>query len=117
MWGQDWGPEFSAEEARRELQIIRDDLHCNAVRICGQDPGRLIAAGGHALDCGLPVWLAPELWDHSPSDTVGYIAKAAEAGGGVHRYPPGHGGFGVGSGGEVVRWGSAHGGPGVHGEA
>jgi hypothetical protein len=58
MWGQDWRPEFSAEEARRELQIIRDDLHCNAVRICGQDPGRLMAAGGHALDCGLQVWLS-----------------------------------------------------------
>jgi hypothetical protein len=24
MWGQDWRPEFSPEEARRELQIIRD---------------------------------------------------------------------------------------------
>ena len=88
MWGQDWRPEFSAEEARRELQIIRDDLHCNAVRICGQDPGRLIAAGGHALDCGLQVWLSPELWDHSPSDTVGYIAKAADAAEELHRHRP-----------------------------
>jgi hypothetical protein len=34
MWGQNWRPEFSLEEARRELQIIRDDLHCNAVRHC-----------------------------------------------------------------------------------
>jgi hypothetical protein len=47
MWGQDWRPEFSPEEARRELQIIRGDLHCNAVRICGQDVGRLLAAGRH----------------------------------------------------------------------
>jgi len=53
--GQDWRPEFSAEEARRELQIVRNDRHCNAVRIGGQDLGRLMAAGGHALDCGLQV--------------------------------------------------------------
>ncbi len=38
MWGQDWRPQFSPHEARRELKIIRDDLRCNAVRICGQDP-------------------------------------------------------------------------------
>lgn len=97
MWGQDWRPEFSAEEARRELQIIRDDLHCYAVRICGQDPGRLIAAGGHALDCGLQVWLSPELWDHSPGDTAGYIAKAAEAAEELHRHRPGQVVFSVGS--------------------
>lgn len=97
MWGQDWRPEFSAEEARRELQIIRDDLHCNAVRICGQDLGRLIAAGGHALDCGLQVWLSPELWDHSPSDTVGYIAEAADAAEELHRHRPGQVVFSVGS--------------------
>jgi len=80
MWGQDWRPEFSPEEARRELQIIRDDLRCHAVRICGQDLGRLMAAGRHALDCGLQVWLSPELWDHSPGETLGCIAKAAGPG-------------------------------------
>ena len=31
MGGQDWRPEFSPEEARRELQIIKNDLHCDAV--------------------------------------------------------------------------------------
>ena len=70
MRGQDWRPEFSPEEARRELPIIRDDLHCNAVRICGQDLGRLMAAGGPALDCGLQVWLSPELWDRSRLGTT-----------------------------------------------
>ena len=34
MWGQDWRPEFSPGEVRRELEIIKSDLHCNAVRIC-----------------------------------------------------------------------------------
>jgi len=97
MWGQDWRPEFSPDEALSELQIIRDGLHCNAVRICGQDLGRLVAAGGHALDCGLQVWLSPELWDHSPGDTIGYIAKAAEAAEELHRHRPGQVVFSVGS--------------------
>jgi hypothetical protein len=97
MWGHDWRPEFSPEEARHELQIIRDDLHCNAVRICGQDPGRVMAAGRHALDCGLQVWLSPELWDHSPSDTLDYIGTAAEAAEELHRHRPGQVVFSVGS--------------------
>jgi len=97
MWGQDWRPQLSPEEARRELQIIRDDLHCNAVRICGQDLGRLMAAGGHALDCGLQVRLSPELRDHSPGDTAGYIAKAADAAEELHRHRPGQVVFSVGS--------------------
>jgi hypothetical protein len=95
--GQDWRPEFSPEEARRELQIFRDGLHCNAVRICGQDPGRVMAAGGHALDCGLQVWLSPELWEHSPSDTLGYIAAAAEAAQDLNRHRSGQVVFSVGS--------------------
>jgi len=97
MWGQDWRPEFSPEEARRELQIIRYDLHCNAVRICGQDLGRLMIAGRHALDAGLEVWLSPELWDRSPSDTLGYIAEAAGAAEELRRYRPGQVVFSVGS--------------------
>jgi hypothetical protein len=97
MWGQDWRPEFSPDEARRELQIIRDDLHCNAVRICGQDPGRLIAAAEHALGCGLEVWLSPELWDRSPGETLGYIAEAAAAAAELHRHRPGRVVFSVGS--------------------
>ena len=97
MWGQDWRPEFSPEDARRELQITRDDLHCNAVRICGQDPARLMAAGELALDSGLEVWLSPELWDHSADQTLDYVATVAAAAEELHRHRPGHVVFSVGS--------------------
>jgi hypothetical protein len=50
MWGQNWRPDFSAAAARRELAIIRDDLHCDAVRICGEDLDRLTMAGEQALE-------------------------------------------------------------------
>ena len=38
---------------RRELAIIRDDLHCNAVQITGGDPGRLESAAAAAAELGL----------------------------------------------------------------
>ncbi len=97
LWDQDWRPQFSAAEARRELAIIRDDLHCNAVRICGQDVERLIAAGEAALDLGLEVWLSPELWDRSPEETLGYLAGAAERAEELRRARPGRVVLSVGS--------------------
>jgi hypothetical protein len=97
MWGQNWRPEFSAAETHRELEIIRTCLHCNAVRICGQDLDRLVTAAKDALDQGLEVWLSPELWDHSPEDTLDYIAAAAERAAELHQRRPGQVVFSVGS--------------------
>ncbi len=31
---RNWRPVFDPTIVRRELEIIRHDLHCNAVRIC-----------------------------------------------------------------------------------
>ncbi|WP_322770356.1 hypothetical protein [Frankia sp. Cr1] len=97
MWGQDWRPEFSAAEAHRELQIIKNDLNCNAVRICGQDIDRLMITGKDALDQGLEVWLSPELWDHNPEDTLTYIADAAERAQELEKLAPGQVVLSVGS--------------------
>jgi len=44
---------------RRELAIIRDDLHCNAVQIIGGDAGRLELAACYAAELGLEVWFSP----------------------------------------------------------
>ena len=44
---------------RRELAIIRDDLHCNAVQIIGGDPQRLELAAGVAAELGLEIWFSP----------------------------------------------------------
>jgi hypothetical protein len=72
-----WRPVFDPAEVRRELTIIRDDLHCNAVRICGRDLERLTVASAEALELGLEVWFSPELWDRSSDDTLAYVADAA----------------------------------------
>jgi hypothetical protein len=77
--GQNQRPDFDERTVRRELQIIRQELHCTAVRICGQDTGRLVTAAEIALETGLEVWLSPELWDHEPAETLAYLASAATA--------------------------------------
>jgi len=71
---------FDPAMTRRELQIIRDDLHCNAVRFQGTDIGRLTTAAADALKLGgLQVWLSPELFKKSREATIAYLAKAAAA--------------------------------------
>ena len=97
LMGQNWRPMLDGHEVRRELEIIRNDLHCNAVRICGQDLGRLVAAGEEALEQGLEVWISPELWDHSPTDTLDYVAEAAKRAEELRRHWPGKVVFSVGS--------------------
>lgn len=50
---------FDLDEVERELRIIRDDLHCTAVRVIGGDPERLERAATVAGDLGLEVWFSP----------------------------------------------------------
>lgn len=73
-----WRPVFDPVVVRRELQIIRDDLHCNAVKICGRDIDRLTLAAEAALELDLEVWFSPELWDSDPDDTLAHVVAAAE---------------------------------------
>jgi len=41
------------------MQIIHDDLHCNAVRVTGGYPERLEMAATYAAAAGLAVWFCP----------------------------------------------------------
>ena len=50
---------FVPEVVRHEMRIIRDDLHCTAVRITGGDPDRLELAAACAAEAGLEVWFCP----------------------------------------------------------
>ena len=75
--GQNWRPELSVSERHRELEIIGRDLHCNAVKIHGQDISTLLATAEDALSLGLEAWLAPEMWDRTADETLGYVIAAA----------------------------------------
>lgn len=63
---------------RRELEIIRDDLHANAVRIVGSDVRRLTAVAEIALGLGLEVWFSPTFFEYSPEETAARLVAAAE---------------------------------------
>jgi hypothetical protein len=78
LMGGNWRPKFDEHAVHRELGIIKNDLHCNAVRIVGLDVDRLMTASEDALTQGLEVWLSPELWDRSQDETVEYVAEAAK---------------------------------------
>jgi hypothetical protein len=64
--------------AERELQIARDDLHCNAVRLGGSYPGRLVRVAERALALGLEVWLSPALLGCPPDETLRSLVTVAE---------------------------------------
>jgi len=74
-----WRPKFDVKVVHRELEIIKNDLHCNAVRIFGLNMERLMIATEDALKQGLEVWLSPQLWDKSQEKTLKYITETATA--------------------------------------
>ena len=97
MSGESWRPKFDSKIVHRELEIIKKDLHCNAVRICGLDTERLMTASEDALSQGLEVWLSPEMWDKDQEETIKYIARTAERAESLHHRWPGKLVFSVGS--------------------
>jgi hypothetical protein len=78
MLGSQWRPKFDPKQVHCELEVIKNDLHCNSVRICGLDLKRLEIAAEDALNQGLEVWLSPEMWDRSQEETLTYLKDAAE---------------------------------------
>ena len=50
---------FDPDTVRRDLRVIRDELHCDAVRITGGIQDRLEVAAELAAGAGLEVWYCP----------------------------------------------------------
>jgi hypothetical protein len=69
---------FEPEVVRRELAIIRDDLHCNAVQVIGGDPERLELAAGYAAELGLEVWFSPYPLELTTDEILSLFADCAE---------------------------------------
>ncbi|MGW2174703.1 hypothetical protein ACWC1C_29665 [Streptomyces sp. NPDC001705] len=69
---------FDPAVVRRELAIIRDDLHCNAVQIIGGDPDRLELAAGAAAELGLEVWFSPYPLELDPEPILTLFRDCAE---------------------------------------
>ncbi|HEX2912010.1 MAG TPA: hypothetical protein VH186_14475 [Chloroflexia bacterium] len=73
-------PGFDPAIVRRELEIIRDDLHCNAVRLTGGDIHNLETAAGIAAELGLEVWLSPFTCDLNEEEMLALLADCARIG-------------------------------------
>jgi hypothetical protein len=69
---------FDPEIVRRDMRIIRDDLHCTGVRITGGDPNRLEIAARHAADVGLEVWFCPFTNGLTQDELIELLGDCAE---------------------------------------
>ncbi|MCF2127094.1 hypothetical protein L1I79_11710 [Strepomyces sp. STD 3.1] len=78
MDGQVSHEHFDPGVVRRELAIIRDELHCNAVQIIGGDPDRLELAAGAAADLGLEIWFSPYPLELDPEQILTLLRDCAE---------------------------------------
>jgi hypothetical protein len=89
--------DLDLSSVRRELAIIRDDLHANAVRVGGSDVARMIATSEIALSLGLEVWLSPAFYGYQPSETTTLLVAAARAVSTLEKANPGRVVFVAGS--------------------
>ncbi|MFD7431672.1 hypothetical protein ACFV6Z_32150 [Streptomyces sp. NPDC059818] len=69
---------FDPATVERELRIIRDDLHCDAVRVMGGDPDRVELAATYAADLGLEVWVSPYPLELTTGGMLSLFADCAE---------------------------------------
>ncbi|MFD8849147.1 hypothetical protein [Streptomyces sp. NPDC059604] len=69
--------DFDPELVGRELRVIRDDLHCNAVRIMGGDPDRIEIAAELAAGLGLEVWFSPYPLELTTDEMLSLFADCA----------------------------------------
>jgi len=69
---------FDPDTVRRELRVIADELHCDAVRITGGDPERLTVAARAAAEAGLEIWFSPFPCELSAAQMLPYFADCAD---------------------------------------
>lgn len=68
---------FDPQVVKREMQIIHDDLHCDAVRVTGGHPERLETASTYAAEAGLEVWFCPFTNNLSSEELLELLANCA----------------------------------------
>jgi hypothetical protein len=69
---------FDPEIVRREMRIIREDLHCTAVRVTGGYPERLEVAASYAAEAGLEIWFCPFTNGLTREELLQLLADCAE---------------------------------------
>ncbi|MFD7491031.1 hypothetical protein ACFV8T_01175 [Streptomyces sp. NPDC059832] len=69
---------FLPDIVQREMRVIREDLHCDAVRITGGHADRLETAARAAADAGLEVWYSPFTNGLTQDGLLAFLTDAAE---------------------------------------
>ncbi|HEY1351582.1 MAG TPA: hypothetical protein VGF67_18340 [Ktedonobacteraceae bacterium] len=75
--GESTRPVFDPQVVKREMSIIHDDLHCNAVRITGGNADRLALAALHAANAGLEVWFSPFTCSLPTAELLAFLLDCA----------------------------------------
>jgi hypothetical protein len=68
---------FDPDAVAREMAVIAEELHCDAVRISGREVDRLAVAARHAAAAGLEVWLSPFPIDVEPEQALALFTACA----------------------------------------
>ncbi len=55
---------------RREIEVIRDELHATHVRVVASDPTRLDPVAAAVAEAGLGLWYSPSVFDYDPVETT-----------------------------------------------
>ncbi|ROO86483.1 hypothetical protein EDD29_4054 [Actinocorallia herbida] len=69
---------FDADAVARDLRVIREELHCDAVRVTGGVQDRLETAARHAAAVGLEVWYCPFTNGLSRAELLDFLLDGAE---------------------------------------
>ena len=70
---------FDLEVVTKEIAIIKNELHCNAIRISGLSIDRIAEASEIALKMGLTVWFSPSFTHHDRNSMLDHIVQSAGA--------------------------------------
>jgi hypothetical protein len=70
-------PTLDPDVVEQELRIIRDDLHCTAVRVTGGDQDHLELAASIVARLGLEVWYSPFTANLTRDEMLAFLAEAA----------------------------------------
>ncbi|HZM75867.1 MAG TPA: hypothetical protein VFC19_09085 [Candidatus Limnocylindrales bacterium] len=68
------------ETVRRDMRVIREELHCDAVRVTGGVQDRLELAARFAAEAGLEVWYCPFTNGLDRDGLMAFVLDGAEAG-------------------------------------
>ncbi|NML39198.1 hypothetical protein HHL17_18505 [Chitinophaga sp. G-6-1-13] len=69
---------FEPAVVMQEMQIIKSELHCNAVRVTGGDADRLEITARLAASVGLEVWYSPFTCGLTIDELVSFLLDCAE---------------------------------------